>query len=239
MFEAVLFDLDGTLLNINMEYFLKHYFRNMAEMAVECGYHDTKKLIEQINKSTWAMITNRDPQKTNEEVFMADFFRNWDYPPAEFEEFFHVFYEKRFPRLRQYSRPFVGVPDMIEGLLSKGLKIVIATNAVFPFTALQQRLDWAEIGHFRYELITSYEIMHFCKPHVEYYQEIVDKIGVKPEYCLMVGNDVGEDLPAGEIGIKTFLVENNLISNRRVDYQPDWRGKLEDLFLFMKQLPVL
>ena len=124
---------------------------------------------------------------------------------------------------------------MMQQVFERGLKVVVATNAVFPMIALQQRLDLAGVGHFDYELITSYEVMHFCKPHPEYYQEIAATIGVKPEECLMVGNDIGEDLPAGTIGMKTFLVENMLIDKGQ-DLTPDWRGCLPDLYEFIGRL---
>ena len=120
----------------------------------------------------------------------------------------------------------------MEKLLARNTRIVIATNAVFPLTALEQRLAWAGLRDFDFELITSYEVMHFCKPHPEYYKEILSLIGLPPEECLMVGNDIGEDLPAGTIGIKTFLVENLLI-DKGANFKPDWRGDLNEFFRFV------
>ena len=46
---------------------------------------------------------------------------------------------------------------------------------------------------------------------------------------------MGEDLPAGQLGMKTFLVEDMLI-DKDVDFKPDWRGRLPDLFHFLDQL---
>ncbi|MDD2586196.1 MAG: HAD hydrolase-like protein [Syntrophomonadaceae bacterium] len=235
MLNTVLFDLDGTLLNIDMECFLKKYFASMMVMANEYGYQSADKLAAQVYKSTDVMIADLDHESTNEEVFMRDFYANWAYPPEEFQSFFEKFYEERFPLLHKYCRPFPGVKAMMEKLFARGLKVVVATNAVFPLSALQNRLDWAQVGHFDYELITSYEVMHFCKPHVQYYEEICDKIGVLPHECLMVGNDVGEDLIAGKAGMKTFLVEDMLI-DRGENLQPDYRGRLTDLFKFMEGL---
>lgn len=235
MLKAVLFDLDGTLLNIDMEYFLKKYFASMMAMAGECGYQDVRKLAGQVYESTDVMIADLDPESTNEEVFMRDFYTKWAYSPEEFQPFFEKFYAECFPLLHKYCSSFPGVKAMMEKLFGRGLKVVVATNAVFPLSALQNRLDWAEVGHFDYELITSYEVMHFCKPHVQYYEEICDKIGVRPQECLMVGNDVGEDLIAGKAGMKTFLVEDMLI-DRGENLQPDYRGKLTDLFKFMESI---
>jgi FMN phosphatase YigB (HAD superfamily) len=235
VFKAILFDLDGTLLDIDMNIFLQHYFKSMADMAEELGYAESEKLVKQVFKSTHVMISNRDPSRSNEEVFMKDFFNNWDYPPWVFMKFFDTFYDTRFPALNRYCRLIPGVPDMMARLFKKGIKIVIATNPVYPLKAIYYRLKWAGVSKFPYALVTSYENMHFCKPHIEYYEEIVDRIGVKPADCLMVGNDVGEDIIAGQIGMKTFLVEDMLI-DKGFDLKPDWRGSIKDLFKFTEQI---
>ena len=52
MFKAVLFDLDGTLLDIDMQRFLPHYFRQMVLMANSEGVADGHRLVEQVYKST-------------------------------------------------------------------------------------------------------------------------------------------------------------------------------------------
>ncbi|HWP97695.1 MAG TPA: HAD family hydrolase [Syntrophomonadaceae bacterium] len=235
MFDAILFDLDGTLLDIDMDFFLKHYFERMAGMAGDYGVRDGKRLVEQVWKSTAAMIGNRDPGVFNEEAFMNDFFSDWEFPEEHTRGFFNDFYIKGFPLLRELCQPLPSVPGLIETVFRKSGKVVIATNAVFPREAIQQRLNWAGIGNFPYELVTSYELMHFCKPHPEYYQEISEMIGVPPERCLMVGNDKGEDLPAGRVGMKTFLVEDGLIDSD-VDLIPDWQGSLAELETFIGRL---
>jgi len=234
MFKAVLFDLDGTLLNIDMDYFLKQYFRKMVELAIEMGYKEGTLLVDQVWRSTEVMIADLDPESSNEEVFMRDFCQNWSYSPEEITSFFERYYQECFPRLKDFCSPFPGIPEMINYIMEKELKVVIATNAVFPMSALQDRIKWAGLGRHNFELVTSYELMHFCKPHVQYYEEIAERIGVHPEECLMIGNDTGEDLPAGKIGMKTFLVEDMLI-DKGSSHQPDWRGRLPDLFEFVRK----
>lgn len=234
-FKAVLFDLDGTLLNIDMDYFLKQYFGRMVVMAREQGYQNAEKLVQHVYQSTEQMVMNKDPERTNQDVFEEDFYRSWSYPPQDFNPFFDYFYERGFPELRKYCRPFPGVSDMIQHLREKGYKIVISTNPVFPLTAIQQRLDWAEIGHIDFDLVTSFENMHYCKPHIEYYEEIVNTLGLHASECLMVGNDVGEDMIAGKIGMKTFLVEDMLI-DRGEKLTADWRGKLDKLYSFIREI---
>jgi FMN phosphatase YigB (HAD superfamily) len=235
VFKAILFDLDATLLNIDMNDFLKHYFDKMTVMAKEFGIKNYKNLVHQVYESTAVMIRDRDPDTTNEEVFMRDFFGSGYFSEQDgIRDFFDFFYETGFPQLQKYCQPFPGIPEMVEKVI-KTHKVIIATNAVFPLKALEHRLAWAGLGHLQFDLITSYELMHFCKPHVDYYKEIMERMGLHPEECLMVGNDMGEDLVAGELGIKTYLVEDMLIA-KEVPYRPDWHGSLVDLAAFMDRL---
>jgi FMN phosphatase YigB (HAD superfamily) len=235
MFKAILFDLDATLLNIDMDYFLKHYFKKMTLMAKEFGITNYEQLYRQVWESTEVMIADLNSDTTNEDVFMKHFLNSdWFREQNNMREFFDFFYEEGFPQLKEYCKPFQGIPEMLEKVLKKR-KVVIATNAVFPMKALKYRIDWANLGHLDFELITSYEIMHFCKPHVQYYQEIADFIKIDPQDCLMVGNDMGEDLVAQQLGMKTFLVEDMVIK-KDVPYTPDWRGRLTDLFAFMENI---
>jgi len=238
MINAILFDLDGTLLDIDMDIFLKHYFEAMMRSAQKLGYEYPKSLVEQVYRSTDVMIANRSIGISNEESFMTDFLAACSYPEQAARQFFEDFYREVFPELQSYCRPFPGVPELIDKIVKRGYKLVIATNPVFPATAVEQRMNWAGIGHYPFDLITSYENMHFTKPHPEYFLEISELIGVAPTDCLMVGNDVDEDLPASMVGMRTYLVENLLIDKGRSGLTPDWRGSLRDLFKFIENLAI-
>ncbi len=236
MFEAILFDLDGTLLDIDMDFFLTKYFGEMSKMAVVSGCCDPQQLVAQILNSTEVMIRDLNPETSNEETFMQHFFSGLEADEEKMRAFFDEFYRSGFPRLQEYCRPFEGVPKMMADVFKRGYKVVIATNSVFPLKAVQSRLEWAGVDNFSYDLLTCYENMHYCKPNAQYYQEIAANIGVDPSACLMVGNDTGEDLVAGKIGMKTFLIEDCLIDKGNNTYRPDWRGSLRDFFKFVDNL---
>ena len=70
------------------------------------------------------------------------------------------------------------------------------------------------------------ERMHFCKPNPAYYQEILELLGAKAEECLMIGNDVEEDMVAATLGIKTRLVTDLLISRDQLQIEPNYRCRL-------------
>lgn len=235
MFDAVLFDLDGTLLDIDMNYFLQKYFGQMIHMAEEMGLRH-HGLAERVYRSTGAMLTNKDPLYTNREVFESDFFADEHYPRQLFLPFFDEFYDKGFDRLQGYTRPLPSTRDIVQRTFDLGYKVVIATNSVFPEKAIVKRLSWAGAGGFEYHLVTSYEVMHYTKPHSEYYREIADILGLKPDRCLMVGNDVGEDMVAGQVGMKTFLVQDQLINELDLPIKADWQGNQADLLEFLNKL---
>ena len=100
-------------------------------------------------------------------------------------------------------------------------------------------MQWAGIDNFSWDLVTTYENSRACKPNPLYFRQIIEEIKVSPEECLMVGNDVQEDLVASTLGMKTFLVTDYLIDRGQPLYQPDHRGSLQDLLSFIKELPVL
>jgi len=235
MFKAILFDLDGTLLNIDMNVFIPQYLKAMKKKVAAYGFPDPDGFINLVLESTGKMIMDKSPL-TNMEVFMNNFFASGRYEPEKTLFFFNKFYEEDFPGLYIYSQPFPGIKEIMTTIFQKNIPVVIATNPVFPAEAINMRLQWAGLADLPYALVTSYENMHYCKPHVEYYAEIADRIGVQAEECLMVGNDEGEDLPASELGMKTYLLEEFLIKNHQVRYRPDWRGKIPDLSQFIKNL---
>lgn len=227
--KAVLFDLDGTLLDIDIDFFLQKYFERMVALARQFGIAGHDSLVQHIWRSTEAMIANKDVHRTNQEVFEEAFFRDFPEPPETMKPFFDHFYEYSFASLKDCCQPYPLVADIMAKVFAKGLRVVIATNPLFPLTALQHRLNWAGVGSFPYELITSYEVMHFTKPHVEYYHEIIDFLGLKPGECLMVGNDVYEDLSAARTGMKTFLLKERLLNHHNLPVKADWEGYLPDL----------
>lgn len=236
MFKAVLFDLDGTLLDIDMDLFIPTYFKKMYGMARERGLQ-AENLIERMWKSTQAMINCQDPMLTNQEAFERSFFSEPTYLSEEFMPFFDDFYGQAFDHLQGPACSFPESRQIVDEVVAKGCQVAIATQAVFPEVAIRKRLDWAGVGDVNFHLITSYEVMHYTKPHTEYYLEIADLLGVAPEECLMVGNDVGEDLTAAQAGMKTYLVKNRIINKNNLPIKVDWQGYHSDFLKFVREFP--
>ncbi len=236
MVTTLLFDLDGTLLNIDMRVFLKQYFRELGDHLSHIIPPD--KLASHLSSSTQVMIENLEENKTNEEVFWEDFKLKVKKPPDLLKPLFVDFYKYKFKKLRTYTNNWPEAKKVIETAVKHNYQLVLATNPVFPSSAIEQRMEWAGIKEYPYKLITTYENMHFCKPNPQYFLEILEKVGVKPQECLMIGNDVDDDLPAVQVGIKTFLVEDFLINRYDRKIKVDYKGKLKELPAFLEELKI-
>lgn len=234
VFTTLLFDLDGTLLNLDMDTFLPRYFASLSKKVAHVVQPSGFK--EELLDATNQMIVSVDPARTNEEVFMEEFFKRVDVSSSLLMPLFDEFYERDFPELAGYSGLRPETRQLIEWSFEFGLDVVIATNPVFPATAIWERLRWAGVDDFDYKLVTTYEIMHFCKPNVMYYEEILNMIGRTPDECMMIGNDPVEDLAASELGIKTFLVNDPCMKRKKTTYKSDYKGELRDVLGLLKQL---
>ena len=87
-----------------------------------------------------------------------------------------------------------------------------------------------------FDYYTTYENSSFCKPNLAYYQEILDKLGCKAEECAMIGNDVDEDMVAGKLGFKTFLLTPCLLNRSGQDIAQWPHGGFEELKAWLETL---
>jgi FMN phosphatase YigB (HAD superfamily) len=209
MIKALLLDLDDTLLGNNTRTFMEHYFALLSEYARP--RFDQATFLPSLIHSTQMTIQNTDPALTNADVFWTHFQNLTGGHRADLEPFFRRFYETEFPRLRSSTTFRPMAPELVQAAFDRDLAVVIATNPLFPQTAIEQRLAWAGIpvDKFPFALVTSYENMHAAKPQVAYYSEILTSIGCQPEEALMAGDDWKNDIaPPASMGMATFWVTN-------------------------------
>ena len=209
MLTAVLFDLDGTLLDIDIDAFLNDYFGALGPVVTDVlgGEREPSAGLRAVLEGTAAMVEPH-PGRTNQVVFNETFERltGVDLDLEEFALPFERFYAEVFPKLRKTMGPRPGAREAVETALALGLKASIATNPSFPLSAIRERMRWAAVDDLPVNVITSYESMHATKPRTEYFVETAEQIGVKPSECLMVGDDRVLDMGAADIGMRTFYV---------------------------------
>ncbi len=202
---AVLLDLDDTLLTSNTARFVQAYLKRLSKALRPFAPPDV--LVDLILRATRAIQLNEDPAVTNRQAFERVFLPGLDGSPADVTATLAHFYRHEYPALRRYVSPRPEAPLVVRHLLQAGHRVVLATNPIFPRTAIEQRMQWAGVHAFPYALVTTMENMHACKPNPRYYREILATIACPPERALMVGDDPANDIaPAREVGLKTWWI---------------------------------
>lgn len=225
---TILFDLDGTLLEMRTEPFVARYLQELAT------YVGDRINPEQLQKWVWdatkAMILSQEPHKTNEEVFTEHFLQQSGLAKEEIWPVFEQFYREVFPTLSHLTYPSPYAKKIVEAAKQQGYRVAVATNPVFPREAIYSRLAWIELAPEDFALVTVYEEFHHTKPNPGYFREICARLGVTPDECIMVGNHLQEDMVAGKLGMATFLVTNYLENRGEPVYPVDQQGTLEELY---------
>lgn len=234
MIKTVLFDLDGTLLPMEQEKFVKSYFGSLAKKLAPYGF-EPEKLIESIWAGMKAMVTN-NTDKNNEARWWETFDAYFGELSLKHRDVLADYYAKDFDNVRYSCGHNPAAAALVRELKARGYRVVLATNPVFPATATEQRAGWAGLDINDFELITTYENSTRCKPNPEYYTEILDKIGAKAEECMMVGNDVAEDMVAEALGMKVFLLTDNLLNKKELDISVYRKGSFGELLEYINEL---
>ena len=231
---TVLFDLDGTLLPMDQDEFVKYYFGLLAKKLAPHGY-DPQALIKAIWVGTGAMVKN-DGSCTNEEAFWNCFTALMGEDARKDEPLFREFYEKEFSGAKAACGFNPEAAKAVYAIRDKGYRIILATNPLFPAIATENRTRWAGLQPEDFELYTTYENSWHCKPNPAYYQDILDRLGLRAEECLMVGNDAKEDLIAETLGMKVFLLTDCLINRDGADISGYPQGSFRELLAFIDTL---
>lgn len=232
--KVVLFDLDGTLLPMDQDVFVKAYFKGIAAKLAPCGY-EPKALIDAIWAGTVEMIKN-DGRITNEESFWNCFVSIYGEKALADISLFDKFYEENFDEVKKVCGYNPKTAETVEKLKKDGIRVALATNPIFPSIATEKRIRWAGLKPEDFEFFTTYENSKYCKPNLNYYKELLKQLGVAPEECLMVGNDVGDDMVAEELGIKVFLLTDCLINKTDKDISNYHNGGFGELLQFIDDL---
>lgn len=223
---TILFDLDGTLLKMDQDLFLKSYLELLSMSMKQYGY-EPQKLIKTILNGTYQMIQNNG-RHTNEEVFWQYFISVYGEGAKNDEQHFTKFYLKQFPKLKKTTNNHHKLPTLIKMLKKQGFQLVLATNPVFPRIATLERMKWAGLDVNDFSLITTYENSKYAKPNPLYFQEILKKINVSPKEAIMIGNDTSDDLGALEVGMNLYFITNNLINNNNTNLNKHDHGTFND-----------
>ena len=210
--QAILFDLDGTLLPMDIDIFTKGYFGLLTKKAAPYGY-TPQALVDGIWTATKAMVQN-DGTMSNSDRFWEAFAARFGQRVYDDIPLFDAFYTHEFKEAVCYTQPAPQkAQSAVELAHAAADKVILATNPIFPLVGVETRLTWLGLHITDFDHITSYENSRFCKPNPLYYEALLNEYGLCAKDCLMVGNDVQEDIePASAIGLQTYLLTDCMIN---------------------------
>lgn len=85
-------------------------------------------------------------------------------------------------------------------------------------------------------MYTAYENTNYAKPNPDYYRDLMNRLGLKANECIMVGNDVDEDMIAKEVGMNVFLLSDCIVNRKGKDISVYPNGNCEELEKYISLL---
>jgi HAD superfamily hydrolase (TIGR01549 family) len=213
MIKSFLFDLDDTLLpySCSQEEMLDVIVGLFASYYSQWIHPDQS--VPAFIKSVEAMDEMKGEPSTNLEVYSKTFSSLVDFPKEEVGQSAIGFYLSESIKLKDLTAPSEYARKIMDLLFRKNLEVVIATGFQAPMVAAEIRLGWAGIPvtDYDYSFICTWDNMHASKPHLEFYQEVLDHIGRDPNECLYVGDSWEHEIvPSSKLGMKSYWVVESI-----------------------------
>lgn len=229
MHKNYLFDLDGTLLPMDLKKFIELYLQAFCRRFAHKVQVEPKQLVQAIWDGAAAMAHN-DGACLNRELFWKAMSDSCRKDMRIYEDEFDDFYRREFvaARTATWVNPYVAAAVRL--LKERGCVLIVATNPIFPKAATYTRLQWAGIDPDDFRYITVYDNCSASKPNLNYYHDICSFCGIVPEESVMVGNDVDEDMCAAKLDFDTYLVTDCLINRHGRDIAKYRHGSFEDFY---------
>jgi len=220
-----------------MDSFLPGYLKGLAGRMA--GVADPNKLIKSLLEATEHMTVDTQPGLTLEQKFDSVFFPALGLQRKDVQPLIDTFYREDFPYLSAATTPRPSGQHLVKQALERGDQVAIATNPLFPRTAIHQRLAWAglPVDQIDYMLVPSYESFHFAKPNPAFFAEFLAQLGWPDGPVVMVGDDPEQDIePARQLGLAAYWITAPSTLWPGPGNEPP-RGTLEDLLPWLDNQP--
>jgi FMN phosphatase YigB (HAD superfamily) len=208
---SLLFDLDDTLLDSNIDALIPVYFQKLA--AHMAATVPPEKMLKELMRATMVMYANTRVDQTLEQVFSDQFYPPLGTSQAAAAAQIDQFYDEIFPTLQPLTQPRPEAVELVQWALAQGWNVNVATDPLFPRKAILHRLRWANLApeNVPFGLISDFQTFHFAKASVAYFPEFLSLMkwdGISP--VLMVGDSIERDVvPARKAGIPVFWLKSD------------------------------
>lgn len=232
---TVLFDLDGTLIRMDQDEFIRLYFVSILDKIGRLGY-DVSVMKKALEGAVIAALKNNG-QATNEQRFWQTFDELSGGLADKVRSEIESYYAEEFNSvIEKTCSPYPRVREVLDAVRNKGLRPILATNPLFPMIATHARIRLGTMSPDDFEYITAYENSSACKPNPAYFTELLAKLNISPSECVMIGNDTRDDFSAHALGIPVFILTECLINASGVDLSSYPHGGFDELLSYIKSL---
>ncbi len=221
MLKAVLFDLDGTLLDLDGDAFLEDYVKQLGQ------FMEPWIPAEKFQEALWAAAVGALAQshlgRSNRFVLIESLSSTLSVASTELWARIDQFNRSNAHHVLPGGQPTPGARRAVETARAHGLAVALATTPIYDLPVVQERLRRGHLDDFSWDLIATDQFFS-TKPYPDYFNEVAERLGIEPGECLMVGDDAFNDLSARAVGMSTFYVGPPMGG---LDVGP--RGSLHDL----------
>lgn len=226
MYTDLVFDLYGTLVDIHTE----ENDLVWEKTALYFGFYGAHYTSEELKKAFASAMAQREAQAGQSyecfpdipfEQVMAQLFR--DRGVAEAEKLgINAAQLFRIASI-EYIRLYPGVREALALLRQKGYRLWLLSNAQHIFTAYE--LKHLGLGS-EFDGIYISSDYGCRKPDGRFFRALLEEQHLKPESCLMIGNDRETDIAGAKaVGMATMYMHTNLTPSHQAQADPRKRGK--------------
>lgn len=234
-YRAVFFDLDGTLLPMDVEEFMGAYMSKLGGFAAAHGA-DPQAFGAGMKAGIKAMARHSG-DITNEQAFFDAFYDCVGKDSLDWPALLADFYENHFPSIGEGVAPNPAAATAVKTLAEKGYTLLLTTMPMFPLAAVKARLAWAGVDPSLFSRITTFENSSSIKPNLTYFAENLAACGLRGSDVLMVGNNTVEDLAALDMGTDGYLVTDCMIDAVGYDLSKVKHGSMAEFAAWVETLP--
>lgn len=202
-FKCVVFDMGGTLFedNASLKKCSKERFQRLLELDYNVNEEEYHEAISEVSSQFDERYAG-DYRRFKFGNFMQMVFEylGEEYQFEDAKELDKIFWEARINN----QKPREGADEIIEYCINNGIKIGIITNGNELMTS--RRLSKLEADKDVFEEIIFSTDIEAEKSTLEPFQIFLEKTGLKPGECLMVGDRKDEDMLAKELGMETVHI---------------------------------
>jgi putative hydrolase of the HAD superfamily len=201
--KLVIFDLDNTLINTRPAAKIG-YKQAIYFIAKRFGLYDSRdKLFNHWKRLVQTLHQDSDPLKRRFEYSLKLLLDTRKIPTTYLSESLSIYEHE----LLDHLEIMAGSRELLQNLKDQGHLIAVATSG--DKSEAIKKLKAVDLFSSLDFLVTANEVGRM-KPDPLYYTLCIKQAKIKPDRCLVVGDDMTEDLdPAKSLGLKTFLIPPN------------------------------